>query len=272
MPNSQAWACQKMGKVLKESALTKQLVTNIVTSMNSLPAQPNQSLMEGIEVLFALVQRGRPAGVRKLARELGMTPTRLQRYVATLAHLGLAAQGTDRRYGPGPGVHVLSAMSLSASGLAARALQVLPELNDLGVIVALGMLWRRSVSYVYFSEPGAPMAHSLGKESGWPARESVIGMLLLSRAPLAVLERDFAEEAEELAPLLAETKKRGYARREDERGRISLAVPVGVPPIAGLAVSGLRCVREEKPMLQRLNRVAAKLSDPNPGDKNENTK
>lgn len=65
--------------------------------MSSLPAQPNQSLMEGIEVLFALVQRGRPAGVRELARELDMTPTRLQRYVATLAHLGLTTQGTDRR-------------------------------------------------------------------------------------------------------------------------------------------------------------------------------
>lgn len=240
--------------------------------MSSLPAQPNQSLMEGIEVLFALVQRGRPAGVRELARELDMTPTRLQRYVATLAHLGLTTQGTDRRYGPGPGVHVLSAMSLSASGLAGRALEVLPELNDLGVIVALGMLWRRSVSYVYFSEPGTPVARSLGKENGWPARESVIGMLLLSHAPRSVLERDFAGEAGELAPLLEETRKRGYARRVDDCGRMSLAVPVGNPPIAGLAVSGARCGRSERRVVQRLNRAAAKLSGQNHGDKNENAK
>ncbi len=234
--------------------------------MKTLPAQPNKSLIEGLEVLLALVQRGESVGVRELARELGMTPTRLQRYVATLAHLGFAAQGDDRRYGPGSGVHVLSAMSLSASGLAGRALEVLPSLNDLGVIVALGMLWRRTVSYVYFSRPGMPVARALGNDAGWPARESVIGLMLLAHAPETAVLADFAEEADELAPILAETRVRGHARRVNEKGEISLAVPVGSPPVAGLAVSGVRCDQDEQMILERLNQAAARLSGETNGE------
>ncbi len=232
--------------------------------MKNLPAQPNKSLIEGLEGLLALVQRGESVGVRELARELGMTPTRLQRYVGTLAHLGFAAQGEDRRYGPGAGVHVLSAMSLSASGLAGRALEVLPSLNDLGVIVALGMLWRRTVSYVYFSRPGTPVARALGNDSGWPAKESVIGLLLLAHVPEAALQEDFPEEAEELGPILAVTRSQGFARLVNDKQEISLAVPVGSPPIAGLAVSGVRCGQDEKQILERLTQAAAALS----GEKN----
>lgn len=234
--------------------------------MSSLPAQPNKSLIEGLEVLLALVQRGDAVGVRELARELGMTPTRLQRYVATLAHLGFAAQGEDRRYRPGPGVHVLSAMSLSASGLAARALQVLPALNDLGAIVALGMLWRRTVSYVYFSRPGMPVARSLGNDSGWPARESVIGLLLLAHAPASVVAAQFPEEAVALEPKLAEIRRQEYSRLGTSRGGISLAVPVGNPPVAGLAVSELPCGVDEKKILERLMHAAATLSGETSGD------
>ena len=235
--------------------------------MHSLPAQPNKSLIEGLEVLLALVQRGDAVGVRELARELGMTPTRLQRYVATLAHLGFAAQGEDRRYRPGAGVHVLSAMSLSASGLAGRALEVLPSLNDLGVIVALGMLWRRTVSYVYFSRPGMPAARALGNDSGWPARESVIGLLLLANAPEEILHADFPEEAEALKPKLLEIRKQGFARLVNDEGEISLAVPVGTPPVAGLAVSGLVCGVDEKRILERLIPAAAALSGETYGEK-----
>lgn len=234
--------------------------------MSSLPAQPNKSVIEGLEVLLALVQRGEAVGVRELARELGMTPTRLQRYVATLAYLGFAAQGEDRRYRPGAGVHVLSAMSLSASGLAGRALEVLPALNDLGAIVALGMLWRRTVSYVYFSRPGMPVSRTLGNDSGWPARESVIGLLLLAHTPDPVVAAQFPEEAEALRPRLAEIREQGFARLAASGGGISLAVPVGTPPVAGLAVSELACDADESAVLSRLTKAAAALSGETSGD------
>ncbi len=228
--------------------------------MNPLPAQPNQSLMEGIEVLLALVQRGDAVGVRELARELGMTPTRLQRYVATLAHLGLAERDADRRYGVGPGIHALSAMSLSASGLAQRAMEILPGLNDLGLSVALGVLWRKTVSYMYFSRPGMPTSRVIGKEQGFPARDSVIGVLLLAHASEEQVLRDFPTEAAGLRPRLAKARRDGFVRVERSRGEIALAVPVGSPPFAGLAVTGIIPPSAESAVIERLHAAASAVA------------
>lgn len=108
--------------------------------MRALPAQPNRSLLEGVEVLLAVAQHQQPVRVREMARKLGMTPTRLQRYLATLAHLGMTQQDAHRRYRIGPGIHVPSGVSLSASGLIRRALRVLPAFDDLNQTVALGVL------------------------------------------------------------------------------------------------------------------------------------
>ncbi|MCD8483361.1 MAG: helix-turn-helix domain-containing protein [Verrucomicrobia bacterium] len=130
--------------------------------MQQLPKQPNRSVLEGIEVLLAVSRSGGAVRVRELARELGMTPTRLQRYLATLAYGGLLRRREDRKYEAGPGMHALSAISLTASGLAGRALRLLPPLSESGCIVALGVVWRQSVSYLYFHVPGMAVMHSLG--------------------------------------------------------------------------------------------------------------
>jgi len=229
-----------------------------------LPAQPNRSLMEGLEVLLALVQRGESVGVRELARQLDMTPSRLQRYVATLAHLGLARQRPDRRYEVGAGIHSLSAMSLTASGLAPRAFAVLPELDDLGLNVALGVLWRRTVSYLYFSRPGAPPAHALGTEPGWPARESSIGLLMLAHADPEQVERDFPEDASLLRPQLPNIRKEGMVKIARPTGDHSLAVTVGDPVTAGLAVSGRFTEAETPAIVARLREAASRLDTPSP--------
>lgn len=203
-----------------------------------LPAQPNQSLMEGLEVLLALARRGEATGVRELAREMGMTPTRLQRYVGTLAYLGLAAQDEQRKYRPGPGIHALSAITLSASGLARNAMEMLPPLSDWGVTVALGVLWRKTVSYLYFRAPGSTPAQALGKTQDWPALDSVIGHVLLAEKPAFWIQDHFPEAATALADQLAHVRNCGYARIARSDMEISLGVPVGHPAIAGLAITG----------------------------------
>jgi DNA-binding IclR family transcriptional regulator len=206
--------------------------------MQSLPAQPNRSLLEGLEVLLKLAQRGDPVGVRELAREMGMTPTRVQRYLATLAHLGLSDRTETGRYGLGPGIHALSAMSLSASGLAGRAMSVLPTFSDLGLVVALGVLWRNTVNYLYFSVPGMAVSESLGRREGYPARESSIGMLMLSWQEDAFLDRHFPDDKAAILKAAPGIRKRGYAVVNQPSGDTSIAVPVGSPPMAGLALSG----------------------------------
>ena len=63
-----------------------------------------------------------------MARQLGLEPTRVNRLLKTLAHLGMARQDPDRKYLPGPAMHVLSALSLFGSGLIRRAIGPLESL------------------------------------------------------------------------------------------------------------------------------------------------
>lgn len=231
--------------------------------MSPLPAQPNKSLLEGLEVLLAVAQRGGSVGVRELARELGMTPTRVQRYLGTLAHLGLTEQAPNRRYGVGPGIHALSAMSLSASGLAARAVRILPSFNDLNKLVALGVLWRQTVNYLYFNSPGMPTSESLGRQHGYPANQSSIGMLMLAWKERGYLKKYFPGDYKLLLPELADVRKNGYAVVHQSNGDTSVAVPVGSPPVAGLAVSGRIRKASLTKLIKRMDGAAARLVEDN---------
>ncbi len=232
--------------------------------MEGLPAQPNRSVMEGIEVLFAVAGSRAAVRVRPLARELGMTPTRVQRYLATLAHLGLARRNPDRSYAVGPGIHALSALSLSASGLAARAMRVLPALGDTGHIVAVGVLWRNMVSYLYFSQPGVPRAEALGRSEGYPAEHSSIGLLLLAHRGPDYVKRHFPEEPDRLLPLLEDVRRKKRAVIERPEGGFSIAVPAGMPPVAGLAVSGAIHAASIPRLLKRMRAAALELSEDTP--------
>src|SRR3954470_11988766 len=100
-----------------------------------LPAQPNQSLIDGLSVLQALAVSNEPVGGRALARQLGLEPTRVNRLLKTLAHLGMARQDPDRKYLPGPAMHVLSALSLFGSGLIRRGIAPLESLHPLAELV-----------------------------------------------------------------------------------------------------------------------------------------
>jgi DNA-binding IclR family transcriptional regulator len=125
-----------------------------------------------------------PVGSRQLARELGLEPTRVNRLLKTLAALGLIAQTAGRRYAAGPGIHILAAQSLYASGLIRYALPVLESLHDTGYLVAMGVLWRDKVSYLYHAAPGTPSIEAVGTRGFFPAMESGIGRLLTAYEPL----------------------------------------------------------------------------------------
>jgi DNA-binding IclR family transcriptional regulator len=228
--------------------------------MNQLPAQPNKSLLEGIEVLFAVASRADAVGVRELARELGLTPTRLQRYLGTLAHLGLTRQGADRKYGVGPGIHALSALGLSASGLAGRAMAVLPSFSDLNCVVALGVLWRDTVSYLYFHNPGFSAAESLGRAGGYRAEDSSIGRMLMARLPAEELKRRYPGMSAALRRELKAVGLADHALVERPDGELSLAVPVGVPAVAGLAVSGRIRRATVAGLVKRLRAAAVQIA------------
>ncbi|GDY13347.1 hypothetical protein LBMAG53_22250 [Planctomycetota bacterium] len=210
-----------------------------------MPAQPNRSLAHGLEVLHALAMSGPDGrGSRELARLIGMEPTRANRLLGTLADLGLAERTPDRRYRPGPGIHVLAAASLGSSGLLRAALPDLEILLGEGLPCALGVAWRDQVCYLFFGMPGRPVAEGIANHRLFPASQSSIGAVLASQAK----------------------RWRFVAGPGDGQG--SLAVPVGIPPIAGLAVLCSRSA-DHSALAERLrtaaDRIAARLIAPSAG-------
>lgn len=217
-------------------------------------AQANQSIIDGISVLQALATSEKPVGSRELARRLGMENTRVNRLLKTLASIGVVEQNVGRKYGPGPGMHVLATQSLYASGLLRNAIKPLEKLAYFGHTVALGVLWQDSVSFLYHARPGMSSSEGIGRIGLRDATTSGIGMALLALQPEEKVVhtyegRDipgYSEGLESLFKDLREISRKGYARVEvhpEHAARLgkpvhTIAVPVGHPVSSAIAVSG----------------------------------
>ena len=211
-------------------------------------AQPNQSLIDGIATLQALASAAEPVGCRELSRTLGIDATKVNRLLKTLAYLGIARQTANRKYTAGPGMHVLAAQSLFASGLLRRALPELEKLRRFGHTVAMGVLWNDSVSYLFHAPPGLEASRGLGRIGLLPATTSGIGIALLAELDdddVRQLYRDqdipqFPGGIDTLLGKLAEVRNLGYARVHvaDDRDHHIVAITTGDPAHAGIAMSG----------------------------------
>lgn len=196
-----------------------------------MPAQPNQSLADGVALLQVLCARGDGVGSRELARLMGWEPTRANRLLGTLRDLGLAEQDAERRYRPGPGVHLLAAQCLNGSGLLAAAVPVLRGLRG-RFGVALGVLWQGQVCYLLHAGRGRPIEEGLRRTAPLPAERSSIGMVLEAHA--AAPWRTPAAE-------IAAIRQRGYAIQRnagDNTGSVAVAIAgaaPGAPPVAAIA-------------------------------------
>ncbi|MEJ0087210.1 MAG: helix-turn-helix domain-containing protein [Pseudomonadota bacterium] len=234
-------------------------------------AQPNQSLIDGIATLQALATSEAPVGGRELARRLGFDPTRVNRLLKTLASLGIARQTADRKYTAGPGMHVLAAQSLFASGLIRRALPALESLRRFNHTVAMGVLWRDNVSYLYHAPPGFSSSEALGRIGLYPATRGGIGLALL-----AELDDDevtdiysgqeipnFPAGIESLRDTLAEIRAQGYVRIlvKPEVDQHTVAVTVGEPIHAAIGMSGWIPPETTEAVVEAL-RAAAVLVEP----------
>jgi DNA-binding IclR family transcriptional regulator len=205
------------------------------------PAQANGSLVSGIDCLLRVAAGRQAVGCRELARELGMEPTKANRLLGTLAALGLVARTGARKYEPGPGLHVLGAMALRGSPLLSVALPHLRTLSHRagGRSVALGVRWRRQVCYLFHGTTRHIEA-AIDHRFLFPAERSSIGQVLLASLPVAAVRDLYAgdETRDGLPARLANVRKQGYALNCTPASG-SMAVPIGAPAVAGLAVVGV---------------------------------
>lgn len=218
------------------------------------PAQSNKSISDGFVVLQALASSDRPMGGRELARVLDMETTRVNRLLKTLASMDILQQTAQRKYEPGPGMHVLAAQSLHASSLLRHSMDALETLTSTGLIVALGVLWRDQVAYLYHRTPGMSAGDALGRIGSRPATMTGVGMALLAaKTDEEIISlyagRDipgYPEGPEALMDRITTIRHQNYAYVEvqpDTLGKASdihqtIATTLGTPTTAALALSG----------------------------------
>ena len=236
----------------------------------SLPAQPNQSLIRGLECLQAVATAREPVGSRELARLTGLEHTTVSRLLGTLAHLGLVRRTANRKYRPGPGLHVLSAQSLLGSGLLAKALPHLRSLAREQLMLAMGVLWNRSVCYLVHAQPGQAPAEAIGAHQPYPAAGSIIGITLLAQLADDEVRARYAGPDSPLRGAALETfirgleevRRNGYALKHLQPGQTSLAFPVGTPVVAAVSLTGSDIPPARIPgLIARLGASAAAITD-----------
>lgn len=210
-------------------------------------AQPNQSLIDGMSIVHALATAAGPVGGRELSRQLDFEPTRVNRLLKTLAYIGVARQTKDRKYTAGPAMHVLASHGLFASGFLREALPRLEELRAYDLTVALGVLWRFNVSYLYHALPGMPSAEAIGRLALLPATQVGTGLILLAQEDEDVIRAHYGDapipgfaSIDALIERLRQARKEGFVRLlvKPELDQHTIAVPVGEGAHCAIAFSG----------------------------------
>lgn len=215
-----------------------------------LPSQPNQSVINALTCLQLVIAHGAPLGSREAGRLLGMEESRVRRMLHTLAGIGLLARDDQARYRPGPGLHVLGAQSLRASGLLPAALPHLAELRTGDQTVALAVLWQGQVCYLVHARPPKRIEEGIGGHEIYPATHSSLGHILLANAPDRAAQLKALKESgraprpgsspdlsKGIPAMLDEAKRRGYARLDFANGETSVAVAIGDPVFAAIGGS-----------------------------------
>ena len=228
--------------------------------MNKLPAQKVNGLIDGIEVLQELAMAGEASSGKAIADKLNLNSVRVNRLLKTLDYLGLAHRDSSRRYSVGSAMHVLAAQSMAASGLLARALPQLQKLNKLDKVVGLGVLWKDQVCYLYHNNNPDDFNAGLSRMKLYPALESSNGVALLAELDEVQLQLTLGKRyTQKVKKMLQQTKKKGFAALK-HYDHISLAMPIGKPAYAALAISNIKNKEEQEEFQKILKQAVSEIN------------
>ncbi len=144
-------------------------------------SQPNQSLIDGIRCFQERTASDVPLGTRHLARQLNFNPVRINRLLMTLKMIRLVSQNHQKKYYPGPAVHLLATQSYHRSKVLQVVIPLLEQYSYNDRVIALGVLWGDSVSYLYHTDNHKKGIKAIGAYPLFDVVKSSIGQVLLSQ-------------------------------------------------------------------------------------------
>ena len=144
-----------------------------------------QALDAALSVLRVLRSFDGPVTLSDIAREAGMPPSKVHRYLASFMHAGLAVQKErSGRYDLGPEAAELGVAAISRNNFVVRAAERLEELAETTGQAALLAVWSNSGPTVVRLERGPNLiTTSIGLGSTFPLLDSATGRAFLSYLP-----------------------------------------------------------------------------------------
>ena len=219
--------------------------------------EPSRSTITALEVLGALSEHVEPQYASALARRLGIPRTTTYRILAALVSEGYAVHDSELgRYSLGPAAYELAAAYQRQEPLRRVSLPIIDNLVD-ETHSSIHLALLRGSEVIYVVEQRGIHTPSLITEVGvrLPAEITASGRAMLSCLSWTQVDALYPSSAElsaghsnsptsttELHAMLAETRKRGWAREIDSVtvGWSTLAVPVvdvSGYPLASLATT-----------------------------------
>ena len=144
-----------------------------------------QALDAALSVLRVLRSFDGPAALSDIAREAGMPPSKVHRYLASFIHAGLAVQKErSGRYDLGREAAELGVAAISRNNFVTRASEELEELAMATGQAALLAVWSHNGPTVVRLERGPYLTTtSIGLGSTFPLLDSATGRVFLSYLP-----------------------------------------------------------------------------------------
>lgn len=171
------------------------------------PAKPEkapggiQSLDAALIVLAAVRARRAPVSLSDLARDCGMPPSKVHRYLASFTAAGLVAQtGRSGKYLLGPEAMALGLAALARHDFVNRAADGMAELAAETGMTALLSVWSAQGAVVIRWERAEdPAVTSMGLGTALPLLNSASGRVLLAWGPQAPMRGSVAAELARIA-------------------------------------------------------------------------
>lgn len=261
---------QTKGQVDQSSALP---VDDVPPASNNHTGERRriQSADKATEVLLALVDAGRAAPLRDLARAAGMPNSLAHRYLASLVASGLAVQNEiTGLYDLGPTALRIGASALGRLDPLRLASEAMPQLvANTGLPALLNVLGDRGPTIIHWERSYVPFLTTLSVGSVFQLTNSATGRTILAFTPARIrdhlielaVSRNFEQPPANLPDRLENIRKCGYDDAESVLipGLTAISAPIldlqdeavacltligGSADVARIKTKAIRCLLE----------------------------